>query len=507
MGECISRDSRHKRSATGAKRAQYRKKRKFELGRQAAQTKIGVKRIHTIRVRGGNLKYRALRLESGNYSWASEHCTRKTRVIEVKYNSTNNELVRTNTLVKGCIVNIDATPFRQWFESHYATPLGRRNKKVAEGQEDAVNKARSNHVTRKVTARKEGFKVDPALEEQFATGRLLAMVSSRPGQSGRVDGYVLEGKELDFYMRKIRSKLVKNQRRKKKRKRIDNFNVALHATELPDGEERTGTHAIAEEKAKVAAFVARSGLALPQSTLIEALTHRSHKDASLHVQSDRFHLLGEKVVGFLVSEYVFSKYPTLPSQAMSSLVDSYTSSYTMANIGKNLGVPSVMRSSPHTDFSSYIKIGKDGIEKESKVLGKMVLSLIGALYSEQGMKAAKGFVSAHILSREMDVSLHLKLANPKGLLRDVLKKLQKPSPVSRLLKETGRLSSTPVFIVGVYSGVEKLGEGYGSSMAMAETRAARNAIEKHFSEEVKDFKVHSDEVAEGDGFVFVENNA
>jgi len=61
----ISRDSRHKRAATGAKRAHYRKKRKFELGRQPANTKLGAKRIHTVRVRGGNLKFRALRLDTG----------------------------------------------------------------------------------------------------------------------------------------------------------------------------------------------------------------------------------------------------------------------------------------------------------------------------------------------------------------------------------------------------------------------------------------------------------
>ncbi|KAJ3051454.1 hypothetical protein HDU99_008430, partial [Rhizoclosmatium hyalinum] len=89
----ISRDSRHKRNATGAKRAHYRKKRKFELGRQAANTKIGAKRIHTVRVRGGNTKFRALRLEAGNFAWGSEQTTRKCRVISVKYNSTNNELV------------------------------------------------------------------------------------------------------------------------------------------------------------------------------------------------------------------------------------------------------------------------------------------------------------------------------------------------------------------------------------------------------------------------------
>ena len=79
----ITRDSRHKRSASGAQRAHYRKKRKFELGRQPASTKLGPKRIHTVRVRGGNEKYRALRLDTGNFAWGSESITRKTRIIGV----------------------------------------------------------------------------------------------------------------------------------------------------------------------------------------------------------------------------------------------------------------------------------------------------------------------------------------------------------------------------------------------------------------------------------------
>jgi len=79
----ISRDSRHKRAATGAQRASYRKKRKFELGRQPANTRIGAKRIHEVRVRGGNRKFRALRLDSGNFSWPSEGVAKKTRIIAV----------------------------------------------------------------------------------------------------------------------------------------------------------------------------------------------------------------------------------------------------------------------------------------------------------------------------------------------------------------------------------------------------------------------------------------
>ncbi|KAJ2004066.1 ribosomal protein S8A [Coemansia thaxteri] len=202
----ISRDSRHKRSHTGAKRAQYRKKRKFELGRQAAGTKLGPKRIHEVRVRGGNKKFRAMRLDTGTYSWGSESISRSTRIVAVLYNASNNELVRTNTLVKGAIVQIDATPFRQWYENRYAQTLGKKKRQPTEAEAKAAEavKLRSKRALAKCAARNST--VDPAIDEQFTTGCLYAIITSRPGQSGRCDGYVLEGKELDFYLRKIRSK-------------------------------------------------------------------------------------------------------------------------------------------------------------------------------------------------------------------------------------------------------------------------------------------------------------
>jgi len=201
----ISRSSRHKRSASGAQRAHYRKKRKFELGRQSAQTRLGAKRIHTVRVRGGNLKHRALRLDSGNFAWASEHCTRKTRIISVVYNASNNELVRTNTLVKGAIIQVDAAPFRQWYESHYAVVVTKRGSKASATAEKQEDKKLSNHAQRNQDERKKDAKIDPLLETQFAAGRLYASIASRPGQSGRSDGYILEGKELEFYLRKLRT--------------------------------------------------------------------------------------------------------------------------------------------------------------------------------------------------------------------------------------------------------------------------------------------------------------
>ena len=131
--------------------------------------------------------------------------TRKARIIDVRYNASNNELVRTKTLVKNSIIEVDAIPFRQWYEQHYGVKVGvKKGKKgPAEGEEE-VKKSRS--VLAKLELRQKTRTLDPALDEAFASGRLLACISSRPGQVGRCDGYILEGKELEFYTKMLKRK-------------------------------------------------------------------------------------------------------------------------------------------------------------------------------------------------------------------------------------------------------------------------------------------------------------
>jgi len=192
----ITRSSAHKRRLTGGKRKLIRKKRKFELGRPAANTKLGPRRVHHVRCMGGLIKKRALRLDAGNFSWGSEAVGRKVRIIDVVYNASNNELVRTKTIVKNCIVLVDATPFKQYYEQHYGITLGKKRKDQTE--ETKPSKAQ-------LSRQKTRF-LDPALEEQFNSGRLLACISTAPGQCGRADGYLLEAKELEFYQKKIQKK-------------------------------------------------------------------------------------------------------------------------------------------------------------------------------------------------------------------------------------------------------------------------------------------------------------
>jgi small subunit ribosomal protein S8e len=102
---------------------------------------------------------------------------RKTRIVDTVYNASNNELVRTKTLVKGAIVTIDAVPFRQWYEAHYALPLARKKgAKLTEEEEARINKQRSKKTAKKYSERQKMAEVEPHLIEQFQGGRLLGML-------------------------------------------------------------------------------------------------------------------------------------------------------------------------------------------------------------------------------------------------------------------------------------------------------------------------------------------
>lgn len=185
------------------------------MARTPSNTKLGPKQVRSVRGRGANYKYRALKLDAGNFSWGSEQITKRTRLLDVVYNATNNELVRTKTLVKNAIVHVDATPFKQYYTQNYDIELGKKKvtketAATAAATTDAAGapvaadaKKKSRHVQAAIKRKQTGRIIDAHVAEQFNAGRVLACITSRPGQSGRADGYILEGKELEFYVKKM----------------------------------------------------------------------------------------------------------------------------------------------------------------------------------------------------------------------------------------------------------------------------------------------------------------
>ena len=107
---------------------------------------------------------------------------------------------------------------------------------------------------------------------------------------------------------------------------------------------------------------------------------------------------------------------------------------------------------------------------------RFVRALMGAVYLHAGKKAAYNFFKAHILSRHLDVSMLFEFRQPTRDLSKLCAREGFESPVARILSETGRKSRHPVFVVGVFAGKDKLGEGSGASLDEARIRAAVGAL-------------------------------
>ncbi|SMY28391.1 unnamed protein product [Zymoseptoria tritici ST99CH_1A5] len=105
-----------------------------------------------------------------------------------------------------------------------------------------------------------------------------------------------------------------------------------------------------------------------------------------------------------------------------------------------------------------------------------VRALTGALHLHAGSSASKSFHKAHVLSRHLALHQLFSFTHPtRDLSRLCLREGFEP-PVARLISETGRLSRTPVFNVGVFSGDDKLGEAAGASLNEARVRASAHAL-------------------------------
>lgn len=164
----ISNSGDYKKTKTGATLGRFCKKRKNRMGRQPSNTRVGEERIRDVRVRGGNVKRRALRLNNGSFKLVSADLVADSAIEQVVYHPSSNELMRTNTLTKNSIVKISSAPFMS-------------------GLKAANLEIKDKNLT---TMAEKGF--------------FLAIITSRPGQEGCANGYVLQGEELTFYQSKLK---------------------------------------------------------------------------------------------------------------------------------------------------------------------------------------------------------------------------------------------------------------------------------------------------------------
>ncbi|KAG9286694.1 hypothetical protein G9A89_012244 [Geosiphon pyriformis] len=267
----------------------------------------------------------------------------------------------------------------------------------------------------------------------------------------------------------------------------------------------------------LSAFGARLGLRFSDpNTLLQVVIDESYQDTDLP-SNKKFKIIGEKVCRLFVTEHFHIKYPLMPLPTLQELIKVYIGPETLNIFGQEIGLPNVLRYQKITDqmkgmdFLSETAEPKHTYESPmpQKAKKSVNVSLAEAMiHSIHAIIAARQFVHSFILTREANVGLlyesHCKL--PKAELSVLMKRLGQIPPISRqitvpfnneMLKETGRNTRSPVFVIGIFSGIDKLAESYGSSIKMAEFKAAREALKLYYLKEVKDYTLPS-EVLKGD---------
>jgi len=96
-----------RRKKTSGKYHRFRKKKRFQRGREFTETHIGSHKLIKSRVRGNNLKLRIKRAEFANLTNPKTGKTMKVKIIDVLENEANVDYIRRDIITKGTIISTE----------------------------------------------------------------------------------------------------------------------------------------------------------------------------------------------------------------------------------------------------------------------------------------------------------------------------------------------------------------------------------------------------------------
>ena len=204
----------------------------------------------------------------------------------------------------------------------------------------------------------------------------------------------------------------------------------------------------------------------------QALAHRSllRGQADSHLASnERLEFLGDAVLGFVVAEHLYHHFPERDEGFLTRLRAKLVSGQALARTARRVGLGGLIRMSEHMAQA-------DGRQNAS-ILADAFEAVIGALYLDLGLGAARAFIHRTILAEVNLDKLATRRDNHKSLLLEFAQARAWPQPTYRVVEEHGP-SHDKVFTVEVVVGETPCGRGRAGSKKQAEQQAAAEALER-----------------------------
>jgi len=207
-----------------------------------------------------------------------------------------------------------------------------------------------------------------------------------------------------------------------------------------------------------------------KSYLALAFVHRSFVNENRGVieHNERLEFLGDSVLGLIIADYLYRYLPTTPEGELSYLRSRLVEAGSCVAYAQMLNI------------EEYQLLGKgermnDGRGRES-ILADLFEAIIGAIYLDGGLEAARTFIFHHFSSAIRSI-LKTPLTNWKAKLQDYCQKRYHQTPIYKVISERGP-DHKKTFSISVIINAVEMGHGEGSSKKEAQQAAAQNALEK-----------------------------
>ncbi len=202
-----------------------------------------------------------------------------------------------------------------------------------------------------------------------------------------------------------------------------------------------------------------------------ALTHRSmlrgRQDSHL-ASNERLEFLGDAVLGFVVGEHLYHHFSDKDEGFLTRLRAKLVNGQALARYADDI------------DLGAHVLMSENMAQSDGRdnptILADAYEALIGALYLDLGLDAARDFIEQTALEEIDLAALARRHDNYKSLLLEYAQSLGWPQPVYRVASEEGP-SHRKTFTVEVLLKGEAQGTGTANSKKKAEQRAAREALE------------------------------
>ena len=204
--------------------------------------------------------------------------------------------------------------------------------------------------------------------------------------------------------------------------------------------------------------------------LIQAFIHRSflNENPDFHLaHNERLEFLGDAVLGLIVTEYLFLKYPKKSEGELTGWRAALVNADMLAQISQEVG------------FNEFLLLSKG----ESKELGKArhyILAntfeaFVGSLYLDKGYDTCQKFINKYLIKELPRILEGHLFKDSKSLFQEQAQERVGVTPTYRIIKDWGP-DHAKHFVIGVFLKEELVAEGTGSSKQEAEVAAAQKAL-------------------------------